>query len=52
MKLDDKGMEVAWHTFCQYRSRSLGFSIMALEQAIKAYLQYVKEKDGGSNNKS
>jgi len=45
MEVNDKGVEVAWHTFCLHHHRSLGFSRMALTQAIKAYLQYVKDKD-------
>jgi hypothetical protein len=52
MKLDDKGVEAAWRVFCLNHHRSLGFSIMAFELALKAYLQYVKDKNDGSNNKS
>ena len=45
MDVDEKGVEVAWHTFCLLHHRSLGFSHMALTEAIKAYLQYVKDRD-------
>ena len=45
MKVDDEGLEVAWHTFCLHHHRSLGFSHMAFRLAIKAYLQYVKDKN-------
>jgi len=45
MNVDDGGVEVAWHTFCLHHHRSLGFSYMAMQEAIKAYLQYVKDKN-------
>jgi hypothetical protein len=45
MDVDDKGVEVAWHTFCLLHHRTLGFSHNAMAEAIKAYLQYVKDKN-------